>query len=133
MQDIETLKRWRKALMQTSKTIDSFSVQHLAYASLRELDQAIAEVEQGSTAGADVKQVQPTTYEEVMLSMNALRIGTLEQQQIYDVMKNKTLYTTPPLAATSKEDSLAPRQPEHATYTCGVCGVSMQMEIKEST
>jgi hypothetical protein len=42
------------------------------------------------------EQAQPVTYGEVMRTMNALRTGTLEQQQAYGVMKDKPLYTAPP-------------------------------------
>jgi hypothetical protein len=40
------------------------------------------------------------TYQEIMRTMIALRTGTVVQQQAYELMKDKQLYTSPPAQRT---------------------------------
>ena len=50
-----------------------------------------------SDALAQPEQEPVGTYQEVMDTMLSLARGTLEQQQIYTHMKDKLLYTAPPI------------------------------------
>ena len=60
-----------------------------AYAALRE---ALAE--------QPAQQEPVGTYQEIMRTMIALKTGTVVQQQAYELMKDKQLYTSPPAQRT---------------------------------
>ena len=51
-------------------------------------------------------QESTVTFGEVERTMQALRTGTLVQKQVYDVMKDKPLYTSPPASKPLTDDEL---------------------------
>jgi len=65
--------------------------------------------------------VQPVgTYGEIFSAMwLLLRSGTQRDQQIYEEMKDKPLYTTPPAAQPAVPDAFGTREGEHPQYIQG--------------
>ena len=110
MNHIEAMEQWLYALEMgrdaAFQAAEMFHLEMRGYkqqrhealdAEVKQIDEAITTLRTAIEA-AEKQEPASLTYKEVTDTMNALRRGTLEQQQIAVEMENKKLYTTPPAA-----------------------------------